>query len=149
MEDEDIYAERVLRAGARGYIMKEAGGRLLLAAMRQVLGGTIYVSPKIAARILANISTSRAPRTELPVERLSDRELEIYRLIGQGRDSREIAHLLSVSRKTVDVHRGSIKRKLGLASSTALIRHAVHSQASSGAPGPAGDSDASARKGFP
>jgi DNA-binding NarL/FixJ family response regulator len=125
MHDETIYAERMLRAGARGYIMKEAGGENLLAAIRQVLGGQVYVSPRMSAKILDNLS-SRKPRGSIsPIEKLSDREFEIFQLIGQGKSTREIARQLNLSSKTVDVHRGHIKEKLELKDVTSLMRHAV------------------------
>ncbi len=125
MHDEVIYAERVLRAGARGYVMKEAGGEALLAALRQVLAGQVYVSPKMSARILDNM-TSRKPRgSSSPIEKLTDREFEVFQLIGQGKSTREIAQQLHLSTKTVDVHRSHLKEKLGLGDVTALVRHAV------------------------
>ena len=125
MHDEVIYAERALRAGARGYIMKEAGGENLLAAIRQVMSGQVYVSPKMSARILDNM-TARKPRgSNSPIEKLTDREFEIFQLIGQGKSTRDIAQQLNLSPKTVDVHRSHIKEKLELQDATALVRHAV------------------------
>ena len=125
MHDEVIYAERALRAGARGYIMKEAGGENLLAAIRQVLTGQIYLSPRMSANAL-DIFSGRRPRgSTSPIEKLSDREFEVFRLVGQGKSTREIAQQLHLSTKTVDVHRGHIKEKLELKDSTALVRHAV------------------------
>ena len=125
MHDEGVYAERALRAGARGYIMKEAGGENLLAALRRVLAGEIYVSPRMSARILDAISTGRPRGSRSPIEQLTDREFEVFQLIGQGKSTRDIAAELHLSPKTVDVHRGHIKEKLGLRDVTALIRHAV------------------------
>ena len=125
MHDEVIYAERALRAGARGYIMKEAGGENLLAALRQVLSGQIYVSAKMSARILENLSSRRPRGSSSPIEKLTDREFEVFQLIGEGKSTREIAKQLHLSSKTVDVHRGHIKEKLGLGDVTALVRHAV------------------------
>lgn len=125
MHDEGVYAERALRAGARGYIMKEAGGENLLAALRRVLAGEIYVSPRMSARILDAISTGRPRGSRSPIEQLTDREFEVFQLIGQGKSTRDIATALHLSPKTVDVHRGHIKEKLGLRDVTALIRHAV------------------------
>ena len=125
MHDEVIYAERVLRAGARGYVMKEAGGEALLAALRQVFAGQVYVSPKMSARILENL-TARKPRgSSSPIEKLTDREFEVFQLIGQGKSTRDIAQLLNLSTKTVDVHRSHLKEKLELTDVTALVRHAV------------------------
>jgi DNA-binding NarL/FixJ family response regulator len=125
MHDEVIYAERVLRAGARGYIMKEAGGEALLAALRQVLSGLVYVSPKMSARILDNLSGRKPRGSQSPIEKLTDREFEVFQLIGQGKSTREIAKQLHLSSKTVDVHRGHIKEKLELKDVTSLVRHAV------------------------
>lgn len=125
MHDEVIYAERALRAGARGYIMKEAGGENLLAAVRQVLGGQVYVSPKMSAKILGNLSGRRPRGSSSPIEQLSDREFEVFQLIGQGKSTRDIAAQFHLSTKTVDVHRGHIKAKLGLNDVTSLVRHAV------------------------
>jgi len=125
MHDEAIYAERALRAGARGYIMKEAGGENLLTAIHQVLRGEIYVSPKMAAKVLDDLSARRPRGSSSPIGKLTDREFEIFRLIGQGKATRDIAEQLHLSTKTVDVHRSHIKEKLGLSDSTALVRHAV------------------------
>ena len=125
MHDEAIYAERALRAGARGYIMKEAGGENLLAAIRQVLRGEVYVSPRMSARILDNLSSRRPRGSSSPIEKLTDREFEIFQLIGHGNSTRGIAEQLHLSPKTVDAHRAHIKEKLGLTDATALVRHAV------------------------
>ena len=125
MHDELVYAERALRAGARGYIMKEAGGENLLAAIRQVLHGEVYVSPKMSARILEGMSGTRPRGSNSPIAELTDREFEVFQLIGQGRSTRDIASQLHLSPKTVDVHRGHIREKLELKDTTALIRHAV------------------------
>ena len=125
MHDEAIYAERVLRAGGRGYIMKEAGGENLLTAVRQVLRGEVYVSPRMAARLLEMFSGRKPRGSSSPIEKLSDREFEVFQLIGQGNSTRDIAERLNLSPKTVDVHRGHIKEKLELKDTTALVRHAV------------------------
>jgi DNA-binding NarL/FixJ family response regulator len=125
MHDESIYAERVLRAGARGYIMKEAGGENLLAAIRKIMGGEVYLSPAMSARVLENLSGRRPRGSSSPIEKLTDREFEVFRLIGQGKSTRDIATQLHLSSKTVDVHRSHIKEKLELKDSTALVRHAV------------------------
>lgn len=126
MHDEMIYAERALRAGARGYIMKEAGGENLLAAIRQVLGGQIYVSARIAEVLLGSFSGRKTRDAHSPFGLLTDREFEIYQLIGRGSNTREIAGQLGLSTKTVDVHRSNLKAKLGVKDMTALVRHAVH-----------------------
>lgn len=125
MHDEVVHAERALRSGARGYIMKEAGGENLLTAIRQVLRGEVYVSPRMSARILEGLSGGKPRGSSSPIEKLTDREFEIFQLIGQGKSTREIAEQLHLSTKTVDVHRSHIKEKLDLKDVTALIRHAV------------------------
>jgi DNA-binding NarL/FixJ family response regulator len=133
MHDEAIYAERALRAGAKGYIMKEAGGDNLLAAIRSVLQGETYVSPKQSARILNDLSSRRPRGSASPIEKLTDREFEIFQLIGRGQSTRDIAAQLHLSPKTVDVHRSHIKEKLDLKDATALVRHAVRWVESGGA----------------
>jgi DNA-binding NarL/FixJ family response regulator len=125
MHDESLYAERVLRAGGRGYIMKQEGGKLLMRAIRKVLSGQIYVSEKMAAKILEIFSGHRAEVSHSPVERLSDREFEVFQLIGQGKGTRQIAEHLHLSVKTVEVHRANIKHKLELKRGTDLVRYAI------------------------
>jgi DNA-binding NarL/FixJ family response regulator len=125
MHDESLYAERVLRAGGRGYIMKQEGGKKLMEAIRQVLSGQIYVSEKMSARILEIFSGRKAEAEGSPVGTLTDREFEVFQLIGAGKATREIAAKLRLSVKTVEVHRMNIKAKLKLASATELIRFAV------------------------
>jgi DNA-binding NarL/FixJ family response regulator len=133
MHDESLYAERVLRAGGRGYIMKQEGGKKLMQAVRQVLEGKVYVSEKISAGILENLTGHRPGMEGSAVERLTDRELEIFQLIGQGKSTRDIAETLHLSVKTVDVHRANIKTKLKLNSASDLIRYAVRWAESQGA----------------
>lgn len=125
MHDEALYAERVLRAGGRGYIMKTEGGTRLLEAMRHVLGGRIYVSEKMAARFLEGVSGRRRDPGGSPLEQLTDKEFEVLQLLGQGKGTREVARQLHVSMKTIEVHRGHIKEKLGLKSAPELMRFAV------------------------
>jgi DNA-binding NarL/FixJ family response regulator len=124
MHDEALYAERVLRAGGRGYIMKQEGGKRLMEAIRQVLAGKVYLSEKMAASILEIFSGGR-PESDSPVRRLTDREFEVFQLVGQGLDMREIAERLHLSIKTAEVHRTNIKQKLQLKSVGELIRYAV------------------------
>jgi DNA-binding NarL/FixJ family response regulator len=124
MHDESLYAERVLRAGGRGYIMKQEGGKRLMQAIRQVLSGRIYVSEKVSSRILENVSGHRSD-SHSPVERLSDREFEVFQMLGQGQATRDIAQHLHLSIKTVEVHRANIRRKLELASGSELVRYAI------------------------
>ncbi len=125
MHDESIYAERVLRAGGRGYIMKQEGGKKLMQAIRRVLGGEIYVSDKMSASILELFSGNRAGGSQSPVELLTDREFEVFQLIGEGKGTREIAGELHVSVKTIEVHRLHLKEKLKLATAPQLVRYAV------------------------
>ena len=126
MHDELVFAERVLRAGGRGYIMKQEGGQKYLQAIRQVLAGQIYVSEKMSARILESLSGSQTEKTGAsPVQRLSDREFEVFQLIGQGLGTREIAQRLHLSVKTIEVHRINIKEKLQVKTATELVRFAV------------------------
>jgi DNA-binding NarL/FixJ family response regulator len=125
MHDESLYAERVLRAGGRGYVMKQEGGKILMQAIRQVLAGQIYVSEEMSARILEIFSGGRREGGASPVGRLTDREFEVFQLIGQGKGTREIAEHLHLSVKTVEVHRANIKMKLRIKSATNLVRYAV------------------------
>ena len=125
MHDEMIYAERVLRAGARGYIMKQAGGKLLIDALRQVLAGKISVSSQISARILESFAGHPAEAEQSPIQRLTDREFEVFELLGHGRSSREIAAQLNLSIKTVEVHRANVRAKLNLKTGPELVMAAV------------------------
>jgi len=125
MHDESLYAERVLRAGARGYVMKHERPEQLLDAIRQVLSGKAYVSQKMASRILDAFSGRRAAGNRAPLERVTDREFEILQLIGRGKNSHEIAKDLHLSVKTVDTHRTHLKEKLKLKNSLQLTRYAV------------------------
>jgi DNA-binding NarL/FixJ family response regulator len=122
MHDESLYAERVLRAGGRGYIMKQEGADKMMAAIRQVLDGKIYVSEKMSSGILESLSGRRAAAENASMEKLTDREFEVFQLIGQGKSSRDIAEQLHLSVKTVDVHRTNIKGKLKLNSAVELVR---------------------------
>ena len=124
MHDESLYAERVLRAGARGYIMKQEGGKKLMEAIRKVLGGQIYVSEKMSSTLLESLS-GQTGKSKSPIEQLSDREFEVLQLLGQGKGTSEIATQLHLSVKTVDAHRANIKRKLNLQTASELMRYAV------------------------
>ena len=125
MHDEALYVERVLRAGGRGYIMKEEGGKKIAQAIRQVLDGQIYVSEKMSAKILEIFSGHGADVAASPVEKLTDREFDVFQLIGQGLATKQMADKLHLSTKTIEVHRANIKAKLGLGSMAELIRYAV------------------------
>lgn len=126
MHDETLFAERVLRAGGRGYVSKRAGGDVLIAAIRRVLKGQVYLSDEVSTRLLDGLSGQRRrSRTVSPVELLTDRELEVFGLIGQAKETKEISRRLGMSAKTVEAHRASIKRKLKLKTGPELTRHAV------------------------
>jgi DNA-binding NarL/FixJ family response regulator len=125
MHDEKIYAERSLRAGASGYIMKEESGEHLVSAIQRVLEGGVYLSETMSTRMLKSVSGSSTHNAESPLQKLTDREFEIFQLIGQGKTADEIAQQLHISPRTVDVHRGQIKEKLHLNSGTALVHFAV------------------------
>lgn len=125
MHDENLYAERVLRAGAHGYLMKAEVSDKISAAVRKVLKGEIYLSDKVGQNILHEVTGRNAPVDESPIRQLSDRELEVFRLIGQGHGTREIAALLHLSVKTIETYRAHIKEKLGLANATQLVRYAA------------------------
>jgi len=130
MHEESLYAERVLRAGARGYITKDEGGERLMRAIRHVLSGTIYVSDKMSARILEIFSGGTSVQERSPVEELSDREFEIFELMGDGLSTQQIAERLHLSMKTVDAHRAKIKEKLKLKTTNELISYAARWTAS-------------------
>ncbi|MFO1496968.1 MAG: response regulator transcription factor [Verrucomicrobiota bacterium] len=125
MHDESLYAERVLRAGGRGYIMKQEGGKMMIQAIRTVLSGQIYVSEKMSAKILEIFSGRRSEASRSPIEKLTDREFEVFQLIGQGKGTRQIAQALHLSVKTVEVHRLHMKKKLELEDAPSLVRYAV------------------------
>lgn len=126
MHDETLYAERVIRAGGRGYIMKQEGPEKVVLAIRKVLAGGISVSDQISALILDSLSGSQNTRQPgASVTKLTDREFEVYRLVGQGKEPQEVARLLRLSVKTVDTHRSQIKKKLGLKNNTELVHHAT------------------------
>jgi DNA-binding NarL/FixJ family response regulator len=125
MHDETLYAERVLKAGGRGYIMKDSPADEISKALRTVLDGQIYISPRISGRIIEAFSGSRSAKTASPVDRLSDREFQVFQLIGQGRSTKEIGGQLNISAKTVEVHRIAIKKKLNIGTAAELAHHAV------------------------
>jgi DNA-binding NarL/FixJ family response regulator len=125
MHDESLYAERVLRAGAMGYITKQESTRKVLQAIRQVLSGQIYVSEKMAARMVHKLVAGRQQEHTSPVERLTDRELEVFQLIGKGQGTRKIAEELHLGIKTVESYRARIKDKLKLDDGTQLLQQAI------------------------
>ena len=125
MHEEAHYAERALRAGARGYIMKRETTRKVITAIGQVLEGKLCVSEALSAAMAAQFVQGKTLATGSPVEQLSDRELEVFELLGQGRTTRQIAETLRVSLKTVQAYCARIKEKLNLGSATELLRDAV------------------------
>jgi len=124
MHEESLYAERSLRAGAKGYIMKQEGTEKLISAIRTVLAGELYISDRLAGRLI-NKMVSGGERRGSPLDSLSDRELEVFLLIGRGQRTREISNQLHLSPKTVETYRSHIKEKLNLGNSTELLQHAI------------------------
>jgi DNA-binding NarL/FixJ family response regulator len=125
MHDEALYAERSIRAGAQGYVMKREASKNVLASVRRVLEGGVYVSAKVAGKMALRISSPREAAPRSPVERLSDRELEIFRLLGQGRTTGQIASDLNLSVKTIQAYCARAKEKFGVTSLTELLRAAI------------------------
>jgi DNA-binding NarL/FixJ family response regulator len=125
MHDESLNAERVLRAGAQGYVTKKAGGKALLNAIREVLAGRVFLSDQMSTKLLQNLAGKRPGKSASPLESLTDREFEVFQLIGDGRSSRQIAETLHVSIKTVEAHRANMKAKLDLKAGTDLVHYAV------------------------
>ncbi len=125
MHDESLYAQRALRAGARGYIMKAEAPENLLIAVRRILSGEVYLSEKESARVLSSLAYGSPPPLKSPVEQFSDRELEVFRWIGRGSSLREIAERLQLSVKTVQTHCSHIKTKLNIKNSRELARRAI------------------------
>jgi len=125
MHDESLYGERALRAGARGYIMKREARTKIVEAIRRVLSGVFYLSDGMSTKILLQYQGRRFEEEASTIERLSDRELEVFELFGRGLSTREIAEALLISPKTVESHRNRIKDKLAVESTTELLQHAV------------------------
>jgi len=125
MHDEALYGERALRAGARGYLTKQEASKKVVDAIRKVLAGEIYTSEKMAATILQKVAGGKAPGGGSPTDVLTDRELEVFQLLGQGKTVKEIAESLFVSAKTVEAHREHIKQKMNFKSSAELLRYAI------------------------
>jgi DNA-binding NarL/FixJ family response regulator len=125
MHDESIYAERALRAGANGYIMKQEATEKVLIAVRQILNQKVYVSDRIANRMLQHYINGAANETHSPIAELSDRELEVFRLIGEGHSTRMIADELHLSVKTVESYQAHIKDKLSLKTGRELVQRAI------------------------
>lgn len=124
MRDELLFAERVIRAGALGYVSKQAATDILIDALRKTLRGNFYVSAEMASRIFVGLGR-RQVAEQSTLDRLSNRELQVLRLIGQGHSTAEIAEQLHLSIKTIETHRAKLKRKLDASSATELVRIAV------------------------
>jgi DNA-binding NarL/FixJ family response regulator len=125
MHDERLYAERALRAGARGYIMKSETAKKEITVIRQVLAGKIYMSENLAAVLAEKFVDGRLPAGGLLVDQLSDRELQVFQLLGKGHETRQVAGMMNVSMKTVQAHCAHIKEKLKLTNAAELLREAV------------------------
>jgi DNA-binding NarL/FixJ family response regulator len=125
MHDEMVYAERALRAGANGYIMKQEATELVLVALRRILGGEVYVSERVAGRMLRQLAGGSSTGRKSSVDGLTDRELEVFRLIGEGHSTRRISDDLRLSIKTVETYQSHIKEKLGLRNARELVQCAI------------------------
>jgi DNA-binding NarL/FixJ family response regulator len=126
MHDESLYAERALRAGSLGYIMKEEAIEQVILAIRKVLQGEIFLSEKMKSKMLQQMANGKGKVVSSPIEQLTDRELEVFRLIGEGYSTRQIAGQLHLSVRTVEAYREYIKSKLSLKNATELVQHAFH-----------------------
>jgi DNA-binding NarL/FixJ family response regulator len=125
MHDESLYAERAIHAGAHGYITKQEATKKILLAIRQVLSGEIYLSDKMAAKVLSKMARGREVHGRSSIERLADRELQVFKLIGHGRSTRQIADELHLDMKTIETYRSRIKSKLGIKDATELLQQAI------------------------
>jgi DNA-binding NarL/FixJ family response regulator len=125
MHEESVYAERALRAGARGYIMKSEAPSEVVQAIRQITDGGVYVSQAMNSQLLKRLSRTRAPETLGGVDTLTDRELEVFQLIGRGKNAREIAAELHLGETTIETYRGRIKDKLGVKNAAGLYQRAT------------------------
>ena len=130
MHDEQLYAERALRAGARGYIMKRETAKKIILAIRQMLGGKIYMSDSLSASFAEKFVDGRLLTSGSLVDQLTDRELEVFQLLGKGCETRQVAQMMTVSMKTVQAHCAHIKEKLKLTNAAELLREAVRWQES-------------------
>lgn len=126
MHDESLYAERALRAGAMGYVMKHEPAKTVKAAIQKVLGGDLYLSEKMGSNIINRFMRGEPEQTKSPIESLSDRELEVFRMLGQGKGVRQIAEELAVTIPTINSFRNRIKDKLSLQTSTEVMLRAIH-----------------------
>ncbi len=125
MRDESFYAERVLRAGARGYITKEEGTEKVIEGIRAILGGHVYLSERLASKMINKWVDGGSNKSGPLIQNLTDRELQVFELLGMGMSTREVAQKLHLSIKTIESHREHIKDKLDLAGATELLKHAI------------------------
>jgi DNA-binding NarL/FixJ family response regulator len=125
MHDESIYAERAMRAGANGYIMKQEATEKVLVAIRRILQGDVYLSDRLTSTMLQQYVRGAAPAKGSPLVNLTDRELEVFRLIGEGHGTRQIAEELHLSVKTIESYQAHIKEKLALRNARELVQHAI------------------------
>ncbi len=125
MHDEGLYAERALRAGAMGYLMKQEAGEKVIQAIQRLLQGEIYLSDKIKEKMLHRFVNKKGDGMVFSIDTLSDREMEVFQLIGNGYSTRQIAQKLNLSSKTIDSYREHLKLKLNLESGAELVRHAI------------------------
>jgi DNA-binding NarL/FixJ family response regulator len=131
MHDESLYALRALRAGAKGYVMKQQAMENVLDALRKVISGGIYVSPQFSERLVFKAIQGSDTDLGSPVDKLSDRELEVLQLFGRGKSTREIAECLHLSVKTIETHRAHIKEKLGFKDAEEMVKFAIEWMAAS------------------
>jgi len=125
MHDETLYAERAIRAGARGYIMKQQATEKVVAAIRKVLKGEVYISERMVAKVMGKLAGVKTETSASPLDCLSDRELEVFLMIGKGHGTRQIAKKLHLSIKTIETYRSHVKEKLNFADSTELLQYAI------------------------
>ena len=124
MHEESVYAERALRAGAKGYIMKREATKKVVTAIRKVLRGQLYLSEKMTTRLVRKFVDGKPEAGTSPIDRLTDRELEVFSLLGRGNGTRQISEQLHLSVKTIETYRSRIKEKLNLTSASELLQHA-------------------------
>ena len=125
MHDESIYAERAMRAGANGYIMKQEATERVLVAIRRILQGEVYLSDRLTSTMLQKFVCGTSPAKKSPLVNLTDRELEVFRLIGEGHGTRQIADELHLSVKTIESYQAHLKEKLALRNARELVQHAI------------------------
>lgn len=125
MFEESVYAPRAFRAGARGYVMKHEASEKIVPALRQIMEGKAYISPRLKEQLAERVLTSRTQVVEDPIEKLSDRELEVFELLGDGHTTRQVAERLHLSVKTIDSYREHLKDKLHITDASTLVQQAI------------------------